>query len=119
MLAKKFRLPGHSIPKVLSKGKILQLPLFTVKFLRFPTNHLADNSLFTFIVSPKVNKKAVVRNLLKRRLSQALWKNLSAFKPKMQIIILAKKEILKAGYRQIEQEMKLAVGLLNNKTMKQ
>jgi len=78
-----------------------------VKFLPSKT------AQFTFVVSPKISKKAVIRNRIKRRLAEALRKNLTDFRPKMQIIFLAKKEILTADFAEMENQVKQAIDQLN------
>ena len=59
-------------------------------------------SLFAFLVSKKLDKRAVVRNKIKRRLSEAVRSLLPQVKAGQAVIILAKKEILKASYQDLK-----------------
>jgi ribonuclease P protein component len=60
---------------------------------------------FGFIISKKISKRAVDRNKIKRRLAEVIRKNLERFKPGTRVIFLAKKEILNAKVKMIEQEI--------------
>ncbi len=83
MLKKENRLGKTSeIQKILSKGKGVFNPFFTIKFL--PSS---NEKKFTVVVSVKVFKKAVARNRLKRIVREYLRKNLKALKNGSYIII--------------------------------
>jgi ribonuclease P protein component len=70
MLAAEFRIPAKLIPIVARKGKRIHKTWFTLVVL--PA--LSDpHPHFAFVVSTKVNKSAVVRNRIKRRLRAAIY----------------------------------------------
>jgi len=86
MLPKLNRLPGHLIPSTLNAKTTHHSPLFGLKVA--PSNHPLPR--IGFIVSSKIAKRAVDRNLLKRRLRQALYPHLKNLKPQHNLIFLAK-----------------------------
>lgn len=62
-----------------------------------------------FSVSNKIGK-AVVRNLVKRRLRAILRENLCAIKQKGQMVFIAKEGIEKADFKEIEKDVKYLIG---------
>ena len=62
-----------------------------------------------FAVSNRIGK-AVVRNLVKRRLRAILRENLHLIKVKGQIVFVAKEGIETMEYREIESEVKRLIG---------
>lgn len=94
MLAKKFRLPSKDIPLVLKSGKRQNLKLFLVY------SSFSQSPQFSIIVSNKIDKRATQRNKIKRRLKEAIAKNLDKFQDK-KVIFIAKKEILNAKFTEI------------------
>jgi ribonuclease P protein component len=99
LLPKKFKLSGFLVSQIIKKGKHWGSPFFTLRY--FPL----ENSLFSVVVPVKVDKRAVVRNRIKRQIYEILRLNLNKFKPKLGIVILVKKEILGKSYREIEKEI--------------
>ncbi|HNP75183.1 MAG TPA: ribonuclease P protein component [bacterium] len=84
MLPYKFRLTKEKDYNLVFKnGKKLSNNYFRVCFLKNNLGH----SRFGIIVSNKVSKKAVVRNLLKRRIRGVLSDNLSNFSQNLDIVI--------------------------------
>ena len=86
MLPKLNRLPGHLIPSTLNAKITHHSPFFGLKVA--PSNNLFPR--IGFIVSPKVAKRAVDRNQLKRLLRQALYPHLKTLKPQHDLVFLAK-----------------------------
>lgn len=68
MLPKKFRLPSHV---KFIRAKSVFTPLFLVKIVP----NALDYSRFGVIVSKKIDKRAVVRNSLKRKIRSCITKN--------------------------------------------
>lgn len=68
---------------------------------------LADGKLsrFAFIVSTKVDKRAVKRSQAKRRLRQAVNQLLPKIKKSQIVLVLAKKNILGSDLAMIQKEM--------------
>lgn len=107
MLKRKFRLPKD----VEFKSKIQSdTPLF---FVRVSKNNL-DYSRFGFVVSKKVDKRAVVRNRNKRLLRSAVEKNLDKFPKGFDILFSAKEEIGKKGFEEIKKEVEEILEELKN-----
>lgn len=70
MLPKKYRLPKKEIPNVVRKGKKYSNEYFDIKIW---FDDKLENPKFTFIISKKVSKSAVIRNTIKRKLRAATW----------------------------------------------
>lgn len=58
--------------------------------------------MFNFIVSTKISKKAVMRNLVKRRLSEAVRLTNC---PSVSGVFLCKKNILNKNYQELKKEV--------------
>ncbi|MCL5432500.1 MAG: ribonuclease P protein component [Patescibacteria group bacterium] len=83
MLKKKFRL---SASLSLRQAKTVDSALFKIRFLK---NNLSFNR-FAFVVSKRVDKKAVVRNKIKRILRECVQKNIDDLNTGYDILFLAK-----------------------------
>jgi ribonuclease P protein component len=107
MLSKSYRTPGHLVFQVISKGKSFHNPCYVLKHLALDKVVLANDEqltakvYFSVLVSKKISKKATVRNLLKRRVSEAIKKALDSNKQNGFYAFMLKKEILKADFKQI------------------
>lgn len=105
MLPKINRLHKESeIKRLMQTGRAFFLPQFTFKYkiTKQPEIKIA------FVVSNKVSKKAVVRNLLKRRLRNATKDFLAEAKPGHQLAIIAKPSALKLDYPTIKKQLQFA-----------
>jgi len=87
LLKKEFRLPKTK----LGPGKTLSLP---GAFLKVSENGLRV-SRFGFVVSKKVDKRAVVRNKIKRILRSFVQENLKNIRPGFDFLFVSKKVIEK------------------------
>jgi len=102
MLASANRLTMQGDFKQLAgKGKPFYSALITIKVLK----NNRPQSRFGIIVSTKVSKKAVVRNRLKRRLSEVIRLNLSEIKSGFDVIIMVKQALAEKKYQEIESEL--------------
>jgi len=100
MLKRKFRLTKRgSFSYVYRKGKGVGAK--SVRMLFVPANA----TKIGFSVSNKIGK-AVVRNLVKRRLRAAVRENLQLLKQKGQIVFVAKEGIEMLEYSEIERDIK-------------
>ncbi len=85
--------------------------LFEVRFLAI---RIVKNSLgvarFGFVVSKKISNQATVRNLIKRRISEAVRAYLPRVKPEYDLVIIARAGIKEKNF----EEIKAAVGRLLN-----
>jgi len=109
MLPKKYRLSGYQVSQTFKKGRFFNAPLFTLKFL--PLKNISPdfkNSLFSITVPLKVEKKAVRRNKIRRQVYEIIRHLLPELKSGWAIAILAKKEILKVNYQEMEEQLQTA-----------
>lgn len=99
-LPKKYRLPSKSeIEKVFKKGKIINSNFLSIRSNR---NNLSF-SRFVVIVSLKISKKAVVRNKIKRRLSEIIRLNILKSKPGYDLVFSVKTGILGQNYGELKE----------------
>lgn len=68
------------------------------------TRHL-DASCFGISIGKKVSKKAVVRNLIKRRIKGALRQSISRILPGKMVVITCKPSIIGCDYDEILREL--------------
>lgn len=101
MLAKKFRLAGYKIPQVVKSTKSVFSKFFKVKFLRLDS----PNPQFCFLVSKKNFKKAVDRNLIKRRLTEVVNDKINQFPQNYAFIFFINKEITNCQFTEIEKQV--------------
>ena len=107
MLSKSFRIPGHLVFQVINKGDSVQTPVFVLKHLALTKivlakdEKLAGKAYFSVLVSKKIAKKATIRNLVKRRMSEAIKRVLDKSKLTGFYVFMIKKDILKADFSQI------------------
>ena len=96
------RLTKESDFKLLAKkGKPFYSPQITFKLLK----NNQQESRFGIVISAKVSKKAVVRNQLKRRISEILRLSLAKIKPGFDVMILINKALIEKNYQEIEKEL--------------
>ena len=107
MLKKSSRLLTRQVSLVVEKGKIAHSPLFTIRFLSGQSR-----TRLSVVVAKKKEKKAVGRNLGRRRVYEAL----ALFMPKIKIgthaVIFLKEQALGADF----QEMKMDLAALLKKS---
>lgn len=99
MLSKSYRLSAKEIPLVIKSGKRQNLKYFSISFLT------SARPLIAVIVANKIDNRSTVRNKIKRRLKEAIQKNLSKFQNK-KVVFLAKNQISAASFSEIEDEVK-------------
>ena len=82
-LPKRLRLSDSSeIKRVFKEGRTLNSAFFAIKFL--PAN--LDSFRLAIIVSSKVSKKAVIRNKIKRKISEIIRPRVLKIKPGLYIV---------------------------------
>lgn len=69
MLPKKYRLPTNDIPQLAKRGKLMKGDLFDVR--KWYDDSL-ENPQFGISISKSIDKRATVRNLIKRKLRAAI-----------------------------------------------
>ena len=83
------------------KGKPAYCDLFSARVL--PNNLRA--SRFGIVISAKVSKKATIRNLIKRRLTEVIRLNLDKIKPGFDVMILVKGAAVGKNYQQLQESL--------------
>lgn len=86
---------NYDFKNIFKYGKISENNFIKIEFLK---NH-AQCSRFGFIISNKFAKKAVVRNLVKRRLRAAAQFLLKDIKPGFDIVVWPKTALKKSSYQ--------------------
>ena len=94
MLKRQFRLSSF---KRIRGEKSIASPLFALRFWENGENNLK----FGFVVSKKIDKRAVVRNRVKRRLSKSIEELFGKIKPGYNFVFIAKKAILEKSQPEI------------------
>lgn len=91
----------RDVDNIFKKGKTIAGKLIFLKIIK---NNL-NNSRFGFVISTKISKKAVIRNKIKRQLREIIRKNLPNIKPGLDVLIIAKPEIIDKKYQDIKEEV--------------
>lgn len=102
MLPKKYRLTGQKNFKLIAtKGKTLFLKELGIKWLPNKLKH----SCFAFIVSTQIDKKAVMRNKIKRRLCEIIHHRLKEIKPGFGVLIIARHDIKNLRFQPLKEKL--------------
>lgn len=100
MLKKKNRIISSALfDKILHKGKSKKNEYFKIVFLENNLNY----SRYGIIVSSQISKLAVQRNLIKRRIRNALKDLLPVLDVGFDVIIIAQKKSLKLNFLEIKE----------------
>src|SRR3989339_1758798 len=103
MLASKYRLKKRmKFARCEIDGRLIQSRSFGVEIYDRKDK---DNSRFGFIISTRISKKAVVRNKIKRTISDYIRININMIKNGLDVVFLIKPAILKLNKEQIENEI--------------
>ena len=98
-LSKKYRLKKRKdFEEVFKKGIYCSGSCISIKLKR---NNL-NISRFGIVVGSRISKKAVIRNKIKRRISEAIRLNLPQLKKGFDVIVLTKPEVVDKKYQEIE-----------------
>jgi len=115
MLASKYRLKKRSaFARVELQGEMFQFPSFGIEILSRRDN---NPTLFGFVISTKISKLAVIRNKIKRLLSETIRLNYDKIKPGYDVIFLVKQTALKKDAKVLSEETAKAlknVSILQN-----
>ncbi len=101
MLSKKHRLKRELIAKVLKTGKSAYGRGVSLKYIIDPE----QQSAFAFVASSKIDKKAIVRNKLKRRGRAIVFKLLPRIKKGILALVFFNKESRNMDFSSIESEI--------------
>jgi len=102
MLSHSKKINTQLFKEILNKGKVRHFDYFSVKFLKSP---LKEESKFTFVISKKVEKKAVLRNKLKRKAFNIINNNYKNLPSSINIIFFFKKEVKKLKFEVLKKEI--------------
>lgn len=106
-LASKYNLKGKkNFNEILTKGKMSQSDSFGIASL--PNNN-PEHSCFGFVISTKISKHAVLRNRIKRALSESVRFVMAEIKPGYNIVFLAKSLSLKKSTPELMAEVRPAL----------
>ncbi|MEK7537047.1 MAG: ribonuclease P protein component [Patescibacteria group bacterium] len=101
-LPSKYRFSNsNQIKEVFKKGKSFNSGFFKIKFIPAAPGL----KKFAFIIGLKVSKKAVVRNKIKRRISEIIRLNLLKIKPGYFIIVIVKPQAANEEPRNLEEAL--------------
>lgn len=102
VLPSKFRFSNsNEIKEVFKKGKSLNSGFFQIKFI--PAAQ--DLKKFALIVGLKVSKKAVIRNRIKRRISEIIRLNVLKIKPGYLFVIVTKPRAASEKLKNLEEDL--------------
>jgi ribonuclease P protein component len=99
MLPRSYRLPSTEIEDVMHSGK--KVYSAGVELIYQKSTNV--NSRFAFIVSTRVSKKAVVRNRIRRIISESVRHLIAETNPKISGVFVVKRDI--SGLKQIEAQV--------------
>lgn len=110
MLASKNRLKKKiNFARIEIDGKLFQSASFGMgvydRSKDFDGQKENRDSHFGFIISTKISKKAVVRNIIKRTIAEAIRKNLDKVNKGLDVVFLIKPSILKINKTSLESEV--------------
>lgn len=106
MLPKKFRLHAdNDIKRLVRGGKTFFLPQLTLKY------QINDQKALRlgFVVSTKVDKRAVIRNKVKRRMREALRAELENIKNGNDLLFIAKKSCIDLDLVEMKKQIQFAL----------
>lgn len=106
MLSADFRLRKKTdIDRVWKNGRSFATPLFSLKIAKsgLPV------SRFAVVVGTKVSKRAVVRNLAKRRLRETLRLLTPRLQPGADVIVMGRGKIVDVPFEEISRTMRFAL----------
>lgn len=103
-IAKTFRLHlEKDFKRIINKGQYFGSTYISIKILK---NNL-DNSRFAILVGKSISKKAVTRNIIKRRIKEVIRQNLDLAAKGYDIIFFIKKSILELDFEKTRKEILL------------
>lgn len=101
MLIKKHRINKEIFGEILKRGKIFSSDHLYIKILSFPEKY----SVFAFVVSSKISKKAVERNKIKRRARHIIKKIMPKIEKGLGVIFFFKKGVERITFSELEKEI--------------
>ncbi len=117
MLAKDYRIRDKgTFLRIFKKGNSFYTKNFIYRWMENRTPKAASETRFAFIVSNKVEKRAVYRNKIRRQLQAIAQKLISRVKKGYDIVIITKGGILEVDFQEIENQFEYFINKnqLNN-----
>lgn len=106
MLPKKFRLHNDTdIKRLVQGGKTFFLPQMTIKY----KNNNGQGLRMAVVVSTKVDKRATVRNRIKRQLREVLRSEMLLLRKNQDIICIVKKSCLELDFAGLKKQVQFAL----------
>ena len=90
---------------IFKRGKSFKNSFFILKFL----NNNLKESRFGFVVSQKVSKKAVVRNKVRRRMSEIIKAQMAKITPGIDLVLIALPGVNKKEFPEIKESLESAL----------
>ena len=102
MLKKEFRIKDKkSIDKVFKYGRAKGSDFFLIKFIE----NRKDHPEVAIVISSKVSKKSVLRNKLKRQISETIRINFDKFNKNVNLIIIVSPKALGHKFSEISENL--------------
>ena len=93
-------------------GNLVNLKVWKIDMAKYPKRgYTGDELQFAFVVGVKIDKRAVVRNRLKRQMREVVRLLLkeNTVQPGFFVMLMAKKEMIGVEYAKIEQDITAAL----------
>jgi len=97
MLSQRYRLPSFDIPRILKHG----VRVAGNGIVLITQNNEKDVSRFTFIVSTKIDKRATVRNRVRRLMSESIRLLLPVMTKHIDCIMIARRELVGLSQKEV------------------
>jgi ribonuclease P protein component len=105
MLPRSHRLPASDITRVMRHGKRVGNECFQLITAKNETDVSRFISRFAFIVSTKIDKRATVRNRMKRLMSESVRHLSNSMKAGFDCVVIARKEAVGANQGEVEKRV--------------
>jgi len=106
MLRKINRVSKRKAVEELRKARIVfQSPIFGMLFV----DKKDEEKRFLMVISKRISKKAVIRNKLKRQMTEVVRLNLDKIRPGVRVGFLVRGKILEWEWKEIKTEMERAL----------
>jgi len=107
-LGRGYRLRGRkSFAQVKKEGRLIRGPLFSLLILK---KEGEAGPRFGFVVSKRIDKRAVERNRIRRLLARAAREVLPEVRENVQIVFLAKKSLKEADFKEVLGSLRRKLG---------
>lgn len=105
MMPHRYRLPSYEVSRVMRYGTRVVGNGMTVIYTSRPIDSRNQLSRFACIVSIKVDKRAVVRNRIKRLLRESTYHILPSLVSSVDCVVIAKRQLLTISQKEIESRL--------------